>query len=107
MVSYEDACGDEDLYAVWLTRRFTAEELGERVAVLLRSGGYAVGGAFAAGLARLHLVALAEFAAANSPFDSDDDRWLAHCARAYPADVAPAETAAELNGNRSSWPDPG
>jgi len=107
MLTYQDACTNEDLYAVWLTRTFQGAELGERVAGLLRDGGYRVAEAFAAGLARLQRITLAEFSAANSPFDSDDARWLAHCGRVYPADPHPSETVAERNGSRSSWPDPG
>jgi len=105
MMSYEDACGDMNLYLVWLTETFEPSELAEQVGAIIRGGGYTVMTGFETGLARISAIDLADFKAANFPFEADDRQWLRHCAALYPSSTHPTETAVELNGARATWRD--
>ncbi len=106
MLTYDDACCEAGLYAVWLTRRYDACELAGQVAGILREGGYAVPTGFRAGLGLLSSVALADSKATYFPFESDDTLWLEHCRNAYPSQSHPSLTCSQRNGGRISWRSP-
>jgi hypothetical protein len=105
MLTFDDARGDPNLYAAWLTRSADPPELADRARGILRDGGYNVGEAFAAALAGLPAVDLADFLAGNSPFETDDEAWLNYCRDTYAPVPHPSESTAERNGPRSSWRD--
>ena len=105
MLDYEDARLERDLYATWLTRTWPTRDLANRVAGLLRDGGYAVSDGFNSGLDRMVAADLADFLAANWPFETDDALWLDHCRRRYPISPHPSETSAQRNGGRATWRD--
>ena len=105
MLTFEDARSDPNLYAVWLTTTSDPEELADQVLRILRAGGYTVPEAFAASLCGLPAIELADFKAANFPFESDDQAWLEHCRNTYATAPHPSETAVERNGARGSWRD--
>ncbi len=103
MILLEDAYADRDLYAAWLVAWRTPCELAEIVGRAIEQGGYTVDPAFMMALAALGAVDLADFAAANTPFETDDHAWGDHCRRRYGADPHPAETMQQRNGARATW----
>ena len=103
MLAYEDACGEANLYAVWLVRTYEPRELARQVGKILQAGGYVVAEEFVNALGTFHPIDLADFKAANFPFDVDDGRWLDHCHRAYPTTDSAAMTPGDRNGARVSW----
>jgi len=105
MLDYEDARAERDLYVEWLVRTWAVGHLADRVGGLLREGGYVVSEGFRGGLERLAAVDLADFVAANAPFETDDRLWLDHCRRRYPPSPHPSETWIQRNGGRVSWRD--
>jgi len=105
MLDYEDARMERDLYANWLARTWPPRDLADRVASLLRDGGYTVSDGFSFALDRLAPAPLADFLAANCPFETDDPLWLDHCRRRYPISPHPSETSAQRNGGRATWRD--
>ena len=106
MLTYEDACSDVNLYAVWLTETYHPGELGELAAAFLRNTGHTVTEAMASALGRLPPIDLAEFIAGNVAFGTNDRRWLDHCEKIYPVASHPSETVAQRNGARTSWRHP-
>ena len=102
-MDYEDARTDRRLYATWLVRTWPPGQLADRVAGLLRDGGYTVSVGFNDALGRIDTADLAHFVASNWAFETDDPLWLDHCRRGYPAAPHPSETSAQRNGGRVSW----
>lgn len=103
MLDFEDARSERDLYTGWLIRTWDGRHLADQVGHILRSGGYTIADGFGAGLACIRPLGLAEFLAANSPFEIDDRLWLDHCRRRYPTSPHPSETWAQRNDGRISW----
>ncbi|MFW6145763.1 MAG: hypothetical protein ACOC7R_00350 [Planctomycetota bacterium] len=102
-MDFEDARTDRMLYALWLSDTSTPADLAERLGMLLREGGYTVADPFIDGLMRVAAIDLADFIAANSAFERDDDPWLDHCRRRYGVADHPSLTAALRNGGRCTW----
>jgi len=103
MLDCEDASGEASLYVVWLVQRYDSCELAQQACDILRAGGYAVAPTLCAALADLPGVDLADFIAANFPFETDDPLWLDYCAALYPCAGHASLTAEQRNGARVSW----
>ncbi len=99
MLTYHDACADRTLYALWLMRTYPPGELAEHVAQLLLETGQDVPEGFASRLELVGSLDLAEFQAANFPFQIDDEHWLEYCRGAYPLVAHPSLTADQRNCN--------
>ena len=97
VLTFDEACGEKRLYAAWLVGRFDTGDLAKQVAMVLREGGYEIPAGFGEGLGRLSKLDLADFKAANYPFELDDSPWLNHCRQAYPAEPHPSLSVAERN----------
>ena len=103
MLTYEDAIGDENLYATWLTIEHEHDNLAAMTTNIIKGGGYTIPPDFDRGLSKMHSVTLAGFIAANWPYETDDSEWLAYCRATYPPTDEPTETDEERNGAMSTF----
>lgn len=106
MLTYNDAIADENLYATWLNEEYFLDDLVVLAAKVIHDGGYTVSIPFQNSLGKIPADLLAEFIAANTPYETDDDEWLAYCRATYPnPDDEPTTTFADDNGAMSSFRD--
>jgi hypothetical protein len=103
VITFEDACSDANLYAVWISEELPGDDMAGGIARIMQSAGLVVPAAFARDLALLPAMDLAIFTAANTPFATDDEAWRRHCRRRYVCTVHPSLTAEQRNGARASW----
>jgi len=102
-LTYSDAVADENSYVAWLCDTCDGPELAERIVQIMRDGGYATGQGMVDVLAAGPKVDLADWLAVNTPFDTDDDEWLEHCADVYPIYPHASLTTDDREGVHASW----
>jgi hypothetical protein len=100
-VTYSDALTDERLYAAWLTERYEAWMLADRIVGLIVEAGYAMEPALAKQMAEkmaeVDACLLAEFLAIHGE-PTDERPWQLHCAATYDADLDGSDSAEARNG---------